>query len=105
MMPLTVPAAVPSEVSDLQANPAGGQRFAPFGGRDGLVCLFCRGEKYCHNGGLAFAYGTAVGHGLAAILLAAERSSEDALTAPGVLSRPGVNWRLGTSREDFFQCL
>src|SRR5215217_2754884 len=25
---------------------------APFGGRNGLVCLFSRCEKCCHNGGL-----------------------------------------------------
>jgi hypothetical protein len=26
-----------------------------FGGSDGLVWLLSRGEKYCHNGGMAFA--------------------------------------------------
>jgi len=54
-MPLAVPSAVPSEIAHLQANDRKGQRSAPFGGSDGLVCLFSNREKYCHNGGMAFA--------------------------------------------------
>jgi hypothetical protein len=34
---------------------------APFGGSNGLVCLFHGGHRYCHNGGMAFAHAHGVG--------------------------------------------
>jgi hypothetical protein len=52
---MVAPCRGPLEALLLQGKGAWGPRFASFGGRDGLVCLFSRRGKYCHNGDIAFA--------------------------------------------------
>jgi hypothetical protein len=47
-------------MAGLQGKSCEGPGSAPFGGSDGLVC-FSRREKYCHNGGIAFAHHHGVG--------------------------------------------
>jgi hypothetical protein len=47
----------PPKTVDLQGKRGRVRGSAPFGGRNGLVCLgVSTREKYCHNGGMALAY-------------------------------------------------
>jgi hypothetical protein len=53
-MAIMVPFCGPPKLADLQGKSSWGPGSAPFGVRNGLVCL--RSEnKYCHNGGMAIA--------------------------------------------------
>jgi hypothetical protein len=54
-MPLSDPLSVPSEVAHLQGKDLGDSDSRLFGVRNGLTCLARTREKYCHNGGMAFA--------------------------------------------------
>jgi hypothetical protein len=52
---IMAPSRGPLKTAGLQGKSRGCPGFAPFGGRDGLVCLFHGGHKYRHNGGMALA--------------------------------------------------
>jgi hypothetical protein len=53
-MAIMAPAGGPLKMAGLQEKSRRVRGSAPFGGRNGLECL-SRREKYCHNGGMAFA--------------------------------------------------
>jgi hypothetical protein len=59
---IMAPLAAPTKAPGLQGKDDAGPGSVPFGGSNGLVCLFClRREEYCHNGGMAFAQHRGVG--------------------------------------------
>jgi hypothetical protein len=54
-MAIVAPSGGPLKTASLQGKRPRVRGSAPFGGRNGLVCLFLAQKKYCHNGGMASA--------------------------------------------------
>jgi hypothetical protein len=88
-MAIMAPSGGPLKTADLQGKSRRVRGSVPFGGRNGLVCL-SRGEKYCHNGGMAFApEQAAAGSGSMMAVMAPARGPQEAIYLQG--KRLGVH--------------
>ena len=60
---MVAPSGGPLKTAGLQGRCCRVRESVPFGGSNGLVCLFHGGHRYCHNGGMAFSrlYGGGLG--------------------------------------------